>query len=152
MKARVLFATITGNNEAVADIIVAQLRAAGVETKKDDISLVDAYDINATNTDLLVVVPYTFDLGTLPEEALDFYEDLVEMDLSGLTYAVAGSGDDFYGEDFCTAVDAFDEQLAQTHAVKGAESVKVNLNPDADDEVALADMVQTLLANLAKKA
>ncbi|AIG65851.1 flavodoxin domain-containing protein [Weissella tructae] len=149
MKARVMFATITGNNEAVADIIVAQLRAANIETIKEDISLVDALSINPAETDFLVVVPYTFDLGTLPEEALDFYEDLVGLDFSGLTYAVAGSGDDFYGDDFCTAVDEFDKQLAQTQAQRGAENVKVNLNPDATDAVHLAEMVQALIATKA---
>lgn len=149
MKARVMFATITGNNEAVADIIVAQLRAANIETLKEDISLVDALTIDPTTTDFLVVVPYTFDLGTLPEEALDFYEDLVGLDFTGLTYAVAGSGDDFYGDDFCTAVDEFDKQLAQTHAQRGADTVKINLNPDATDETHLAEMVRTLIATKA---
>ena len=147
MKARVMFATITGNNEAVANIVVKQLQAAGVETTIEDLSLVDALTLNPAETDFLVVVPYTFDLGTLPEEALDFYEDLPELDLTGMTYAVTGSGDDFYGDDFCTAVDSFDIQLALTKATKGAASVKINLNPDANDEVALAEMVKALVAS-----
>lgn len=147
MKARVMFATITGNNEAVANIVVKQLVDAGVETTKEDLSLVDAFTLNPSETDFLVVVPYTFDLGTLPEEALDFYEDLPGLDLTGMNYAVAGSGDDFYGDDFCTAVESFDTQLALTKATKGAESVKINLNPDANDEVALAEMVASLIAS-----
>lgn len=146
MNARVMFATITGNNEAVANIIVAQFQQAGVHASKEDLSLVDAWTIKPTETDFLVIVPYTFDLGTLPEEAMDFYDDLSALDLTGLTYAVAGSGDDFYGTDFCTAVDSFANQLALTHATQGAPSVKINLNPDVNDEVALAEMVTTLIA------
>lgn len=146
MNARVMFATITGNNEAVANIIVAQFQQAGVQASKEDLSLVDAWTIKPTETDFLVIVPYTFDLGTLPEEAMDFYDDLPALDLTGLTYAVAGSGDDFYGADFCTAVDSFANQLALTHATQGAASVKINLNPDVNDEVALAEMVTTLIA------
>ncbi|MCW0952590.1 flavodoxin domain-containing protein [Weissella ceti] len=152
MKARVMFATITGNNEAVANIIVTQFQNAGIETTKEDLSLVDAMTINPAETEFLVVVPYTFDLGSLPEEALDFYEDLPDLDFTGLYYAVAGSGDDFYGDDFGTAVDDFETQLALTNATRGADSVKINLNPDANDEVALTKMVADLIASKESQA
>src|SRR5699024_12613154 len=75
--------------------------------------------------------PYTTLFRSLPDEALDFYEDLVDMDLSGIVYGVSGSGDDFYGDDFAVAIDKFEQQFEKTGAVKGAEGVKVNLSPDA---------------------
>lgn len=130
MQARVLYATITGNNEAVADIIIERLRAAGWSVTKEDIINVSALDIDPRETDLLVVVPYTFDQGTLPDEALDFYEDLLDVDFSSLVFGVAGSGDTFYGENFATAVDKFEERLKKSGAKQGAAGIKVNLWPD----------------------
>ena len=46
---------------------------------------------------------------------------------------MAGSGDTFYGDDFCVAVDKFGEALAKAGASKGAENVHINLAPDEDD-------------------
>ncbi|MCM0595055.1 flavodoxin domain-containing protein [Weissella uvarum] len=148
MKTRVMFATLTGNNEAVANIIISELEKAGISAKKEQIELVDARTISKENTDLLILVPYTFDLGSIPDETLDFYEDLDEVNLSPIVFGVAGSGDDFYGDDYCTAVDTFAERLQASGAIEGAQRVKVNLYPDATDEQALATFVQNLLTHV----
>ena len=73
MKARVFYATITGNNEDVADVIIDTFESEGVEVTKEDISMIDPHDISADETDIVVVVPYTFDKGTFPDESLDFF-------------------------------------------------------------------------------
>lgn len=145
MQAKVYFATITGNNEDVADVIVETFQNESVEVTKEDIQLVDPQDISSTNTDIVVVVPYTFDKGSLPDEALDFYEDLVDTDLSGIVYGVSGSGDDFYGDDFAVAIDKFEQQFEKTGAIKGAEGVKVNLSPDATATKALQAFTKQLI-------
>ena len=67
---------------------------------------------------------------------MDFYDELADVDLSGKVYGVAGSGDTFYGEYFCTAVDLFGEALAKAGASKGADNVKINLAPDEDEDIA----------------
>lgn len=146
MKARVLFATITGNNEDVADIIVDEFEKAGVDTTKEDIIDVDAMDINPAETDILVVVAYTFDKGTLADEALDFYDDMQDVNWTGLIYGVAGSGDVFYGQDYGVAVDLLEQHFdAFTGATRGAAGVKVNLSPDAEATSALRAFAQQLL-------
>lgn len=146
MKARVLFATITGNNEDVADIIVNEFEQAGVDTTKEDIIDVDAMDINPAETDILVVVAYTFDNGTLADEALDFYDDMKDVNWSGLTYGVAGSGDVFYGKDYAVAVDLLEQHFDEfTGATRGAAGVKVNLSPDTKAETALREFAQQLI-------
>lgn len=148
IKVRVMFATITGNNEAVANLIIDDLNAAptDIDLKKEQIELVDAKTIAKDNVDLLILVPYTFDLGSIPDEALDFYEDLADTDLTGIVFGVAGSGDDFYGDDYCIAVDTFETRLLETGASKGADSVKINLYPDAADAEYLQTFTQNLLA------
>lgn len=131
MKALVVYATITGNNEDVADIITDALEDLDVDVDETEITMADPADFN--DVDICVICPYTYDEGALPEEGLDFYDDLQEEQLDGKFYGVAGSGDTFYGDDFCVAVDKFGEALAKTGATKGAENVHVNLAPDEND-------------------
>ncbi len=131
MKALVVYATITGNNEDVADIITDALEDLDVDVEKTEITMADPDDFN--DADICVICPYTYDEGALPEEGLDFYDDLQEEHLDGKVYGVAGSGDTFYGDDFCVAVDKFGEALAKAGASKGAENVHINLAPDEDD-------------------
>jgi flavodoxin len=61
---------------------------------------------------------------------MDFYEDLQELDLSGKIYGVAGSGDTFYLDDYCVSVDKFAAAFEKAKATKGAEAVKINLEPE----------------------
>ena len=131
MKALVVYATITGNNEDVADIITDALEDLDVDVEKTEITMADPDDFN--DADICVICPYTYDEGALPEVGLDFYDDLQEEHLDGKVYGVAGSGDTFYGDDFCVAVDKFGEALAKAGASKGAENVHINLAPDEDD-------------------
>ncbi|WP_367329619.1 flavodoxin [Limosilactobacillus sp.] len=131
MKALVVYATITGNNEDVADIITDALEDLNVDVEETEITMADPADFN--DVDICVICPYTYDEGALPEEGLDFYDDLQEEQLNGKVYGVAGSGDTFYGDDFCVAVDKFGEALDKTGASKGAENVHINLAPDEDD-------------------
>ena len=97
--AKVVFATITGNNEDCADIITEALEDLGVEVDETEISQTDAAELK--DYDINVIVPYTYDEGALPEEGMDFFDDLAELDLSGKVFGVAGSGDTFYAEYYC---------------------------------------------------
>ena len=148
MKALVVFATITGNNEDVADLVSESLEKRGVDVETNEISLADPADFE--NVDICVVCPYTYDEGALPDEGMDFYDDLKEEDLNGKVYGVAGSGDTFYGDDFCKAVDEFGEVLASTGATKGSENVHINLTPEGDDVEKLDHFAEELV-NKAKE-
>ncbi|GAA3609748.1 flavodoxin [Secundilactobacillus similis] len=129
--ARVVFATITGNNEDIADIISEQFEKLGIDVTESEISQTDADDF--TDADICVVCPYTYDEGQLPEEGMDFYDDLADINLTGKVYGVAGSGDVFYEDDFCVAVDAFGEALKKAGATQGADNLKIDLEPDESD-------------------
>ena len=63
---------------------------------------------------------------------------------------MAGSGDTFYGDDFCVAVDKFGAALAKTGAIKGAENVHINLAPDEDDIKKLDAFAKQLVEKAAK--
>ncbi|MEI2353981.1 flavodoxin [Pediococcus acidilactici] len=131
--AKVVFATITGNNEDCADIITEALEDLGVEVDETEISQTDAAELK--DYDINVIVPYTYDEGALPEEGLDFYDDLADLDLSGKIYGVAGSGDTFYEEFYCVAVDKFSEALTKANATKGTVDLKINLAPESQEDL-----------------
>ncbi|KAF0507989.1 flavodoxin [Pediococcus acidilactici] len=131
--AKVVFATITGNNEDCADIITEALEDLGVEVDETEISQTDAAELK--DYDINVIVPYTYDEGALPEEGLDFYDDLADLDLSGKIYGVAGSGDTFYEEFYCVAVDKFSEALTKVNATKGTADLKINLAPESQEDL-----------------
>lgn len=143
LTAQVVFATITGNNEDIADIITEKLESLGCQVTESEISQADAADFQTA--DICVVCPYTYDEGALPDEGLDFYEDLQTLDLKGKFYGVAGSGDTFYGEYYNISVDKFAAAFQQAHATAGAPDIKINLSPDADDIQQLDAFAQQLV-------
>ncbi|MBU9789537.1 flavodoxin [Lentilactobacillus sp. TOM.63] len=144
--AHVVYATITGNNEDIADIVTEYFENNGVDVKETEISQTDPSAFE--NVDICVVCPYTYDEGALPEEGADFYDDLSDLDLKGKIYGVAGSGDTFYEEYYNTSVDKFDEAFKQAGATKGSENVKINLEPDEDDINKLDAFAKELIAKV----
>ena len=145
-KALVLYATITGNNEDIADIITSTFEDHGVATEMKDLSFADVSELN--DVDVCVVCPYTYDGGSLPDEGLDFFDDLATEEFPNLIFAVAGAGDTQYGDDFALAVDKFATQLAQTGAKQGADNLKIDVTPNSDDVAALETMVANLLSQV----
>lgn len=146
--AHVVYATITGNNEDIADIVTEALEDADVQVEETEISQTDPSVFE--NVDICVVCPYTYDEGALPEEGMDFYDDLSELDLKGKIFGVAGSGDVFYEEFYNTSVDKFEEAFEKTGATKGSESIKINLEPDEKDIEKLDHFTSELVAKVGK--
>ena len=140
MKAHVVYATITGNNEDIADSVTEGLEDLGMDVEETEISQTEAEEL--TDTDLIVICPYTYDEDNLPEEGMDFFEDLGDLDLTGKVFGVAGSGDVFYEEFYNLAVDKFAKKLLANGATQGAENVKINLDPDENDMKTLDQLSQ----------
>ena len=111
--AKIVFASMTGNTEEIADIVADKLKELGLEVDIDECTTVDAEEF--LEADIAIVASYTYGDGELPDEIVDFYEDLASLDLTGKIYGVVGSGDTFYDE-FCKAVDDFDRAFAATGA------------------------------------
>lgn len=145
--AKIVYASMTGNNEEIAGILEAAFENLGVSVNSDEISQADAADF--LDSDICVVATYTYGDGELPDEAIDFYEDLADEDLSGKIYGVCGSGDTFY-DDFGKAIDDFSKAFTKAGATKGAETVKVDLAPEADDTDRLNAFVKQLVDALQK--
>lgn len=139
--AKIVYASMTGNTEEIADIVANKLEELGLDVETNECTTVDADDF--LDADILIVATYTYGDGELPDEIVDFYEDLTQLDLSGKIFGVCGSGDTFYDE-FCKSVDEFDAAFLSTGATKGAEPVKVDLAAEDDDIINLEAFAQAL--------
>ncbi|EGO2587420.1 flavodoxin [Enterococcus faecalis] len=139
--AKIVYASMTGNTEEIADIVAEAFEDLELEVEIDECTQVDAADFE--EADICVVATYTYGDGDLPDEIVDFYEDLQEIDLSGKIFGVCGSGDTFY-DDFCKSVDDFEAVFTQIGAKKGADSVKVDLAAEEDDIKRLEEFAKKL--------
>lgn len=145
-KVKIVYASLTGNNEAIANYVAEHLEAQGATVDVEEMSQALADDL--VDYDVAVVASYTYSGvtdGELPDEAMDFYEDLEDMSLPDLKFAVCGSGDTTY-EQFCTAVDLFEAAFKTTGAKQVAPSVKIDLEPDDADFAKLDQVVSAIAA------
>ena len=142
---KIVYASMTGNTEEIADIVGNKLEELGHTVDIDECTTVDAADFE--DADVAIVATYTYSDGELPDEIVDFYEDLADVNLSGKIYGVVGSGDTFY-DYFCQSVDEFENQFALTWATKGADSVKVDLAAEDEDIENLENFAEQISAKV----
>lgn len=138
---KIVYASMTGNTEEIADIVANKFTELGHDVEVDECTTVDAADFE--DADVAIVATYTYGDGDLPDEIVDFYEDLADVDLSGKIFGVVGSGDTFY-DYFCKSVDEFEDQFVMTGAQKGADSVKVDLSAEDEDIENLEAFAETI--------
>lgn len=136
MKAIIVYASMTGNDEDMADMLEEDLQDYGFETETNDVSFADASDYE--DADLCVLVTYTYGEGKMTDELADFYDQLKDLDLSGKKFAVMGSGDKTYGEHFCENVFDFEKAFKKCGAEEITKPVTIENAPD-DDDIKLID-------------
>lgn len=140
----IVYASLTGNTRMGAGILKEMFTELGAE-----VELVESYDADPfdfEDFDICVVGTYTYGTDAdLPDEIVDFYEELEDVDLADKTYGVFGSGDTFYVGKFCLCVDDFEKQFELTGATKGSEGVKYHLDPDEEATEALKDFAKELM-------
>lgn len=143
MKALIVYASLTGNTQEIAQKLAEKLENLRIQVEVEE--CMNVYAEEFKNADICVVATYTYGTdGNLPDEILDFYEDMEGMNLSTKVYGVLGSGQRFY-EHFCRAVDYFEEQFEKTKAIKGADSLKFELNVSKGEESKLEDFAKSLI-------
>jgi len=125
-----IYASMTGNTEEMSELIVSGIQEAGGDVT---VKLVEDCDADLLQDyDGIMLGAYTWGDGELPDEFLDFYEDMDELHLEGKKAAVFGSGDTVY-EQFAKAVDLLQEKLAERGASMILEPMKLELNPSGDE-------------------
>lgn len=128
MKANIVFASMTGNDEDMADMLAEDLQDYGFEVETTDVSFADASAYE--DADLCVLITYTYGEGKMTDELVDFYEQLKEVDLSGKPFAVMGSGDKTYGEHFCENVFDFEKLFKEIGAIEITKPLTIENAPD----------------------
>lgn len=136
MKAKIVFASMTGNDEDMADILEEDLQNDGFEVDSTDISFADAEDYQ--EADLCILITYTYGEGKMTDELADFYDQLSNIDLSDKYFAVMGSGDKIYGKHFCENVFDFEKLFKKCGAKEITKPVTIENAPD-DDDISLID-------------
>lgn len=108
---RIFVGTVSGNAEMCAEEMLDHVKSTGREAVMESMADLDA-DAFGQGGEFLIVCS-THGVGDVPDEALDFFEDLQERrpDLGGVRYGVYSLGDSVY-ETFCFAGKQFDELIA----------------------------------------
>ncbi|MCK6076463.1 flavodoxin [Paenibacillus silvae] len=139
----VAFASMTGNTEEIAELIVEGITQSGHEVDLKSVTDCNAADV--LDYDGFMIGVYTWGDGELPDEFLDFYEELDELDLSGRRAAVFGSGDTSY-EQFCKAVDLTAEKLQERGAEVSPETLKIEYSPLEQEKETCRDFGKRFVA------
>ncbi|MFQ6320052.1 flavodoxin [Bacillus halotolerans] len=136
-KILLVYATMSGNTEAMADLIEKGLQEA--EAEVDRFEAMDIDDAELFNDyEHFILGTYTWGDGDLPDEFLDLAEEMEALDFTGKTCAVFGSGDTAY-EYFCGAVDTLEEKIKERGGEIVLPSVKVEMNPEGEEEDVLKE-------------
>ncbi|WP_433995820.1 flavodoxin [Bacillus safensis] len=130
-KVLLVYATMSGNTEAMADLIEKGITEAGASVDRHEAMDIDADLLNDYSH--IMLGAYTWGDGDLPDDFIDLYEEMEELDLTGKAFAVFGSGDTSY-EHFCGAVDLIEEKVKELGGDIVLPSVKIELNPEGEEE------------------
>lgn len=131
-KILLVYASMTGNTEVIAEIIEEAIKEEGIEiTVRESLR---ANPKEMLKYDGIILGSYTYEGGVIADEFMIFYEEMDAYDLSGKTVAVFGSGDSFYEQTYCAAVDLISEKLTDIGATVVLDGLKVDLMPEGEEE------------------
>ncbi|WP_163652559.1 flavodoxin [Listeria sp. PSOL-1] len=129
-KVMIVYASMTGNTEEIANFLGDELEKFDIEVEIEECTNVSPEDLLAY--DGALIGGYTYDDGALPDEFVDFYEDMADVDFNGKVCAAFGSGDTFYDE-FCATVDFIENRLKEKGTTVPVAGLKIDLDLDDDD-------------------
>ena len=137
MKIVILYSSLTGNTESMAENVAEGVKAAGAEPVLKEVFNTQASEL--LHYDGFILGAYTWGDGELPDDFFDFYDDMDELDLVGRKAAVFGSGETAYTH-FCGAVDILIDKLKERGADVIAPGLKIELNPGTDEKEACREL------------
>jgi|SRR5690625_3395815 len=131
-KILLIYASITGNTELMAEVIEDQLTELNHEVVIKTFDFDPIYVEEIADYDAVLVGTHTWDDGDLPYEVEDFYEDLDLVDITGKIFAIFGSADSFYPT-YGGAIDLMWNRVQDLGANVLENRLKVDLEPDQED-------------------
>lgn len=139
----IVYASVTGNTEAVAQILQEICAAKSLE--------VEVWPINdfpipeLSRYDAVLVGTYTWGSGEIPKEMQELFQAFENLGQKEPVTAVFGTGDSFFAE-FCGAVDRFRDML-YVHTDLAA-TLKIELMPQEKDFVRCEKLIDSVLNKL----
>ncbi|MGB3570261.1 MAG: flavodoxin [Priestia megaterium] len=124
------YASMSGNTEAIADLIEEELVKHGLHVKRAEVYDIDASDL--VSAESIIFGAYTWGDGELPDDFLDLYDEMDDIDLTQKQMAVFGSGDSSY-DVFCGAVDLIEEKIKKRNGNIAVPGLKIELSPFGED-------------------
>lgn len=150
LKIGVYYASMSGNTEAIADIIAEELKEQQQEVVLEEIvNMASASEL--LNYDLTIIGMYTWGDGEYPDETLDITDELEELELAGHPFAIFGSGDTSYPE-FCGALDQLKKLIEQQGGTVLHEPLRIEFNPEPEDEEVIKEFVSAVVAEMKTRA
>ncbi|MEH7437794.1 flavodoxin [Neobacillus drentensis] len=126
-----VYASMTGNTEELAELIEEGIRKAGGSVEIKDILEADVTDLH--NYDGILLGAYTWGDGELPDEFLDFYDEMDQINIAGKKAAAFGSCDSSY-EQRGGAVDLLIAKLKELGADVVQDGLKIDLAPNDSEK------------------
>ncbi|WP_257351023.1 flavodoxin [Pseudalkalibacillus decolorationis] len=129
-----IFASMSGNTEMMAEAVAEGVREVG-----EDLEVIDIMSGPEANElegyDGILLGAYTWGDGELPDDFLNFYDEMESINLTGKKAAVFGSCDSAYPQ-YGAAVDIIMERLRERGAEVYPHGLKVELTPEKEEEEA----------------
>lgn len=139
----IVYASVTGNTQAVAEILTERFRTVGF---LPDVCEINHFDVNELKLyDIVVIGTYTWGSGEVPAEIQELFEAFEKLERPELVTAVFGTGDSFFSE-FCGAVNRFRDML-YVHTNLAA-TLKIELMPQETDLVRCQKFVEAVARRL----
>ncbi|HQT46648.1 MAG TPA: flavodoxin domain-containing protein, partial [Acidocella sp.] len=135
-----LWASQTGNSEALAERLAAQLKQAGIVVALCCMADYAVGELGKAGK--IILISSTYGDGDAPDNGKSFWEFLAEDNapkLEHLSYAVCGLGDSSYDQ-FCQHGKNLDTRLAEL----GAQRLVGRLDCDSDYEAEVNDWIQLI--------
>jgi len=123
----VIYTSMTGNTELLAEEIIKGLEQMNVELTVKE--AVDSIPTDLLDYDGFLIGTYTWE-GDVPDEFMDFFEELDHVNLLGKKAAVFGSGDSYYGSTYGAALQFFSEKIRDVGADILLPNLIIDVYPD----------------------
>ena len=144
---KIVYASNTGNTEGISEYLEEAFEELDVSVEREEARDVDSDYFE--DADIAIIATFTDGDGEIPFDFEDFYEDIVDEDLSGKLFAVVGSGDsELYPDYFCHAAISFEKAMSETGATKAYDTLKIENDADSDDVTRINELAKEVVAKL----
>lgn len=144
---KIAYASNTGNTEGISEYLEEAFEELGVEVIREEAGDIDSDFFE--DADVAIIATFTDGDGEVPFDFEDFFEEIVEEDLTDKLFAVVGSGDsELYPDYFCQAAFSFEEVMSKTGAIKAYETVTIENEAESEDIEKINELAKEVITKL----